>query len=508
MKSFIEQFEAARRAAVPIIAVETFDQQSTVRIIAKAMNGRGPVLQWDCVRGLSALNDKAKAIVKQACQTPEGPMDPAMATSNPSEMLAKMGADAFQKESTMLFMMNAHRFLETDPVVAQGLCNLRDIYKSNESHVVLCGPSIPLPTELRQDVMILTEPLPPREQIDVIVKEICEAAGIAVPADAEKIADALIGLSEFSAEQTLATCTGPQADGNVDIDRKQLWERKCKAVEQTPGLSIWRGGDTFKDIYGCTNIKTFLSAVLKSKVPPLAIIFIDEIEKMMAGAQGDTSGVSQEQHGELLSFMQDNDVEGMIFVGPPGAAKSAVAKASGGEGNIPVVAFNLGGMKAALVGESGRRLREALRVAKAISQSRMLFIATSNNINTISPELKRRFTFGTFFFDLPTQEELVGIWTLYIKKYGITKAQVDAEKLEDKDWTGAEVRTCCKIAANLGIKLSEAAQYIVPVARAAADRIDQLRKEADGKYINAGASGVYQMNEVKTAPTPRRKFAD
>lgn len=53
-------------------------------------------------------------------------------------------------------------------------------------------------------------------------------------------------------------------------------------------------------------------------------------EKAMGGG-GDTSGVSQSLTGTLLSFMQDTDSNGCIFVGPPGAAKSAIAKAMGNE---------------------------------------------------------------------------------------------------------------------------------------------------------------------------------
>jgi hypothetical protein len=40
------------------------------------------------------------------------------------------------------------------------------------------------------------------------------------------------------------------------LDLEQLWERKRQVIEQVPGLSVWRGGETFDDIGGCENIKT------------------------------------------------------------------------------------------------------------------------------------------------------------------------------------------------------------------------------------------------------------
>ena len=54
------------------------------------------------------------------------------------------------------------------------------------------------------------------------------------------------------------------------------------------------------------------------------------------------------------------------------------------------------------MGASTERLRTALQIIDAVSQGRMLFIATCNSIASLPPELRRRFTLGTFFFDLPT----------------------------------------------------------------------------------------------------------
>jgi SpoVK/Ycf46/Vps4 family AAA+-type ATPase len=59
----------------------------------------------------------------------------------------------------------------------------------------------------------------------------------------------------------------------------------------------------------------------------------------------------------------------MHYVGAsPGAAKSLVAKATGNTAGIPTIAFDLGAMQNALVGESGGRLRTALKVVDAVTQ--------------------------------------------------------------------------------------------------------------------------------------------
>jgi hypothetical protein len=490
-----EQFKAARRAAVPIIAIETSDQQSTIRNISRC-NDNIPVIQWDIISGLSALNQLGVDLVNKICEKD----DPAISTGNPAEMLSKI-KNVPQK--TIIFMNNAHRFISNESV-SQGICNLRDIYKSSGSSLVLVAPAIQLPSELEQDIMIITDKLPNNEELKKIILSICEDAGIETPDETttNKITDTLIGLSSFCAEQTLATCV-KKIDNKITIDQKMLWDRKCKAVEQTPGLSIWKGGETFDDIGGCDNIKNFTNAIIKGKDNPRAIVFMDEIEKAFAGSSNDSSGVSQDQLGSILSFMQDKEVDGMIFIGPPGAAKSAIAKATGNVGNIPTISFDLGAMKNSLVGKSGEQTRKALQVIEAISKGRVLFIATCNNITTLPPELRRRFTMGTFFFDLPTENERKMIWEIYKQKYQIS----DQDLPDDEGWTGAEIRQCSKLSSKLNITLKDASNYIVPVAKSATDQIESLRRLASGKFINANEKGIYQMKINKTQTETRRQFS-
>src|SRR6266567_2304808 len=157
--------------------------------------------------------------------------------------------------------------------------------------------------------------------------------------------------------------------------------------------------------------------------------------------------------------------------------------------------------KPAEQGASTERLRTALKIIDAVSQGRMLFIATSNSIASLPPELRRRFTLGTFFFDLPTKEERSAIWKIYIAKYCVSGARP-----EDEGWTGAEIKECCRKAYRLRISLQESAQYIVPVSRSAAEQIKALRQQASGKFLSASQPGVYQLQDAAVMPKAGRAF--
>ncbi|MFN8941194.1 MAG: hypothetical protein ACK5ZJ_15795, partial [Acidobacteriota bacterium] len=166
------------------------------------------------------------------------------------------------------------------------------------------------------------------------------------------------------------------------------------------------------------------------------------------------------------------------------------AKTAGATAGIPTVAFDLSAMQSSLVGGSGERLRSALQVVDAISQGRSLWIATCNSITSLPPELRRRFTLGTFFFDLPNAEERDAIWSIYEQRWNMS-----GERPDDEGWTGAEIKECCRKAWRLKLSLRDSAGYIVPVSRSAADQIESLRRQASGRFLSASRVGIYSASD-------------
>jgi hypothetical protein len=77
---------------------------------------------------------------------------------------------------------------------------------------------------------------------------------------------------------------------------------------------------------------------------------------------------------------------------------------------------------------------------------------------------------------------------------------------DDTDWTGSEIRTACEIADSLNCTPKESAQWIVPVCKMAAEQIESLRKQANGRYLSANKPGVYKTRTVETPMNSARKM--
>jgi SpoVK/Ycf46/Vps4 family AAA+-type ATPase len=421
---------------------------------------------------------------------------------------------------SVVFMHNAHLFTDNSTVI-QGIWNLRDSNKAEHRMLVMLAPQMKTPIELSNDVLVIDETLPDEQALQEIIETQCQHARTGATesgtkfrdmsaADVEKAVDALSGLSAFAAEQTVAVSFEKNGDG-VGLNQRTLWDRKRQAIEETRGLKVWRDGETLDDVKGCENIKNFVRKIITGRTPPRAIVFVDEIEKSLAGSAGDTSGTSQDQLGVLLVEMQNKKAQGALFVGHPGSAKSMVAKATGNSAGIVTIQLDLGAMKGSLVGESEKNIRAAMKVIDAVSQGRALYIATCNKIGSLPPELKRRFTLGTFFFDLPTKAERESIWSHYLEKFDLrTKKGEPVWKVDvdDNGWTGADIFNCCNRAWMFNCSLAEAAKYATPICKTDPAGVETLRNLADGAFISANYEGLYQKTKqtVSLDGTTKRKM--
>ena len=201
----------------------------------------------------------------------------------------------------------------------------------------------------------------------------------------------------------------------------------------------------------------------------------------------------------------------------------------------------MGSLYGSLVGASEANVRQALRIADAMSpcilfcdeldkglsgvggqgdsgvstrlfgtlltwlaehESDVFFIGTANDISKLPPEFTRAERLdGVFFLDVPTTSERDLIWLMYRKHFDIPETQ---SRPDDTSWTGAEIRSCCRLAALLDITLHQAAQHVVPVAVTAAEAMDKLKSWASGRCLDAANPGIYSREGQAVLKPGRR----
>jgi hypothetical protein len=488
--NFAERIKHARRAGVPILAVNTPDPRSTMESLSSAVNGSTPVVCWDVMAGLRPVNEAGKGALEK--------VDVEAADGNP---VAFLEAASELPEGTVVCFLQADAWIEEPPVL-QGVWNLRDQFKTTSRTLVLVARQIQLPLALQGDVVVLDEEPPTAEELGQIAVEMDDAARDANPdrkpiegPEIKRVIESTTGcVSSFQAEQIVSMAL--RKDG---FDFDHLWESRISAIEQTKGLSVDREKVTFDDIGGLEQIKLFGRELFEGPHPYSVVVRIEEIEKAMGGASSDSSGTSQDALQVMLTCMEDYGWTGILAFGCPGGGKSLYSKALANTfGKMPIC-FDINGCKDSLVGNSEKNIREAMRVIRAIGGDRVFCVATANRLNTIPGELKRRFSYGAWMFDFPTQEERSKIWPIHRAKYGIDE---NDEQPNDEAFAGSDIRNCCKLAWEMGKPLTYAAQFLGPVGKVASDVIRDARKLADGRFLSVTQPGLF---EIEDASSSKRK---
>lgn len=486
--SYLAKFRSARNKSVPIIVIRTADNIATIDQIGKFLideDRPAATLQWDCVNGITAVNADSIDAAKKMTANQEG-QSAAMVSAVVGDALGRINS---APAGALIFMHNLHMPIEhVDPSqrlsAMQGIKNIRETFKSDGRTLVILCPGIKLPPELINDAVVIDAELPDVKVLEEIIMRTLKSVEMAPKSldELDRAVDAISGLSEFAAEQVVALSL---RKSGLDIDR--MWDQKRTIIEQSGGLSVSRETATFDALGGMENVKRFLRLVMKGKKKPRVVCLFDEIEKSLAGADGDNTGVTQDSLGVILSEMQDNEWSGVLFPGFPGTGKTQIAKALGSESGGIFIKVDLGGMKSKNLGDSEKAIRSTVKILKAMGGKNVFFVGTCNSMDSLKPELLRRFGHGIYFFDLPTAEEREPIWTHYLGKYKIPMQA----RPDDSNWTGAEIEKACQRADELSITLTEAAQFITPVFNTMGKKVKALRQSASGKYLSASTPGLY-----------------
>ena len=125
----------------------------------------------------------------------------------------------------------------------------------------------------------------------------------------------------------------------------------------------------------------------------------------------------------------------------------------------------------------------------AVGGKDALFLATANRLDTLPPELQRRFNLGIWFFDVPSAQERASIWKIQARRVGLEPKDLP----DDSGWVGNDIRNCCQTAYMLSTSLKKAAEWITLVGRTARADIERLRDLAENLgFLSANQPGVFR----------------
>ena len=485
----LREYIAAAFSGVWIESHEHEDALAEIARLCHSENWRLAV--WDLEQGLRVAGTQAAA---------------GASGSDPLAAIRSVNSLAADETSALLVLVNFHRFLQSAEIV-QALAKQLASGKQNRTFVIVLSPIVQVPIELEKLFIVVEHPLPSREQLEEIARGVATDEGeMPKGVELQRLLDAAAGLTRFEAENAYSLSLVRHNRLQVET----LWELKSQGLKKSGLLTLHRGSERFDDLGGLDSLKSFCKRAL--------MVF-----------------------GNANRHVRPR---GVLLLSPAGCGKSQFCKALGNETGRPTLVLDVGSLLGSLVGQSESNIRQALRIIDAMApavvmidecekafsgvaasgqtdsgvsarlfgtflswlndhESDVFVVATANDITKLPPEFSRAERFdGVFFVDLPNAKQRQAIWQIYLGHYGL---DADQKLPCDEQWTGAEIKACCRLAALLDVPLVAAAQNIVPVARTSAESVEKLRQWASGRCLSADKAGIYQPNGAATGN--RRKVS-
>ena len=347
------------RACFAGIWVQSSEHDDAIAEIARLCRQQSwSLATWDVDRGLAVAGRDDGAGPARA------------AAADPLAALKAAAALAAPDGTALLVLRNFHRFLGSIEVV-QALDTALAAGKQDRTIVVILSPLLQLPAELERQFAVLEHDLPGRDQLGQIARSIATEPGELPEGDGlGAVFDAAAGLTRVEAENAFSLSLIRHGRVTPEV----LWELKAQALRKSGLMTIHRGGETFADLGGLDALKAFCRRSLAGRTSsPLArprgvlllgvsgtgksafckalgnevgrptlmldigslmgslvgmteertrqalriadamapcIVFVDEVEKGLAGVQasGQTdSGVSARMFATLLSYLNDHE---------------------------------------------------------------------------------------------------------------------------------------------------------------------------------------------------------
>ena len=432
--------ELVLRSGVPIVVIETADEGRFLELlteiaVASPAAGYRPLFRWSVTDGLQRLDLD---------------LEPQRHNAEPGEVLRHIRA---VKTPGIYALLDFHPFL-ADPVNTRLLKDVAIAGRKAGTVVLLISHEIRLPPELERLSARFTLRLPDAQAREAIVRRLIEEYRRDHPrnpvrADAKALAllvRNLAGLSHADTERLARNAILNDRAITAD-DIPAIMLAKYELLNRGGVLSYEYDTVRFDEVAGFGNVRRWLE------------------QRALAFSERAPAGLDAPK--------------GVLLLGVQGCGKSLAAKAAAGVFGVPLLRMDFGALYDKYHGETERNLRESLKTAEVMApcvlwldeiekglargrgdsgtservlgtfltwmaerKSKVLLVATANDIGALPPELVRKGRFDeVFFVDLPAPAQRAAILEIHLRKRGVDPAGADLEPLvaASDGFSGAEI---------------------------------------------------------------------
>lgn len=457
MRSSMEEVRELLKARIQCIWIHTYEEAEVLKDLRKLVSEM-PGMEfyvWSHTEGLA----------KQALTKYDVQEDPDAKYAQPKPLFDFIQARQKQENKVEgLFMLRDLHHLNENHAVNRALRDIKEYRQRNYNPIVVVSPVVSIPTEHEKLFTVVEYDLPSKAEVRHLVEGMAAQIRNAIRSGKDYVEP-----TEEDKDRLVKACLGLTYNEIVDVFAKSLikynrlatdavLEEKIQLVKKSGVLDYSVPECSFEDIGGNHAYKDWIEEVQES--------FTEEARDF----------------GVKLP-------KGALHVGVAGTSKTLMAEALASKMGVPLIKLQMSKIMDRLVGNSEKKIDQALRVVKAVAPCVLLIdeiekalggissssqtdggtlarvfssllqfmhsndngvfvVMTSNDVSQLPPELTRAGRLDAhWYFTLPTDEERREIFTIHLRKVGRTVSEDILSKAveESEHYTGAEIEEIVKV---------------------------------------------------------------